>query len=134
MTGNTKLARLGWRQFFQQQLTLDEVEHSRPARVLVVQRSGITVADEVGERHLAVAGKWFTLPSEQRPSVGDWLLLNSAGEAIERVLAGPACSLAWPPAKRPTYRHRGQRRHALRRRRATRSSIRRASNGILRWL
>lgn len=86
MTGNTKLARLGWRQFFQQQLTLDEVEHSRPARVLVVQRSGITVADEVGERHLAVAGKWFTLPSEQRPSVGDWLLLNSAGEAIERVL------------------------------------------------
>jgi ribosome biogenesis GTPase len=86
MTDNSKLARLGWRQFFQQQLTLEEVERARPARVLVVQRSGITVADEVGERHLAVAGKWFTLPSEQRPSVGDWLLLNAAGEAIERVL------------------------------------------------
>lgn len=86
MTGNTKLVRLGWRQFFQQQLTLDEVERARPARVLVVQRSGITVADELGERHLAVAGKWFTLPAEQRPAVGDWLLLNAAGEAIERVL------------------------------------------------
>src|SRR5262245_10023520 len=86
MTGNTKLARLGWRRFFQQQLTFDEVEQSRPARVLTVQRSGITVADEIGERHIALAGKWFTLPSEQRPTVGDWLLLNASGDTILRVL------------------------------------------------
>jgi ribosome biogenesis GTPase / thiamine phosphate phosphatase len=86
MTGHSRLASLGWRQFFQQQLTLDEVEQTRPARVLVVQRSGLTVADTAGERHMALSGKWFTLPAEQRPAVGDWLLLDAAGTTALRLL------------------------------------------------
>ncbi len=86
MTDSTGLGRLGWRQFFQQQLSLDETAQSRPARVLVVQRSGITVADTNGERHLPLGGKWFTLPTEQRPTVGDWVLLNPSGDTVLRVL------------------------------------------------
>jgi len=86
MTNSDRLASLGWRQFFQQQLTLDEVGTSRPARVLAAQRSGITVADAVGERHLPLGGKWYTVTAEQRPTVGDWVLLDPAGEVASRLL------------------------------------------------
>jgi ribosome biogenesis GTPase / thiamine phosphate phosphatase len=80
------LADLGWRAFFQQQLAIDEIEHARPARVLTVQRSGITVGDADGEHHVALAKKWFTLPAEARPAIGDWVLLNEQGDAVARVL------------------------------------------------
>ena len=64
MTRSYTLASLGWRAFFQQQLSIDEVEHGRPARVLTVQRSGITVGDTVGERHMPIGNRWFTVPAE----------------------------------------------------------------------
>ena len=86
MTIPYTLASLGWRAFLQQQLSLDEVEHGRPARVLTVQRSGITVGDTVGERHMPLGSRWFTLPAEQRPAVGDWVLLSEQGDSVERVL------------------------------------------------
>ncbi len=86
MTKRYTLASLGWRASFQQQIAIDEIERARPARVLSVQRSGITVADSEGERHIALAKKWFALPPEARPAVGDWVLLAEGGEAIERVL------------------------------------------------
>ena len=80
------LERLGWRSFFQQQLALDEIEHARPARVLTVQRSGITVGDTAGERHIALAKKWFSQPAEARPAIGDWVLLSEQGDTVLRVL------------------------------------------------
>jgi len=86
MTRSYTLASLGWRAFFQQQLSIDEVEHGRPARVLTVQRSGITVGDTVGERHMPLGSRWFTLPAEQRPAIGDWVLLSEQGDAVVRVL------------------------------------------------
>ncbi len=87
MTRQYSLASLGWRAFFQQQIGIEEVEFARPARVLTVQRSGITVGDTQGERHIALANKWFTVPAEQRPAIGDWVLLGKQGDAVERVLA-----------------------------------------------
>ena len=86
MMNDSTLERLGWRAFFQQQLALDETEHARPARVLTVQRSGITVGDFAGERHIALAKKWFAQPAEARPAIGDWVLLNEQGDAVVRVL------------------------------------------------
>lgn len=86
MTRQYSLASLGWRAFFQQQLSIDEVEHARAARVLTVQRSGITVGDTEGERHIALANKWFSVPAEQRPAIGDWVLLSEQGNAVTRVL------------------------------------------------
>jgi len=86
MTTQYTLASLGWRASFQQQLSIDEVDHARPARVLTVQRSGITVGDTLGERHIALANKWFSVPAEQRPAIGDWVLLSEHGDAVERVL------------------------------------------------
>jgi ribosome biogenesis GTPase len=86
MTKQYSLASLGWRAFFQQQLSIDEVAQSRPARVLTVQRSGITVGDTQGERHIALANKWFSVPAEQRPAIGDWVLLSAQGDSVTRVL------------------------------------------------
>ena len=86
MTKQYTLTSLGWRAFFQQQLSADEITQARPARVLTVQRSGITVGDPEGERHIVLASKWFMVPAEQRPAIGDWVLLSKLGDAVERVL------------------------------------------------
>jgi ribosome biogenesis GTPase len=80
------LAELGWRPFFQQQLTLDEAETLVPARVVLVQRSGITADDGEQTREIPLGGRWYQLPPEARPTVGDWVLLDKAGTAVARVL------------------------------------------------
>ena len=56
MTSKT-LIELGWRPYFQQQLTLDEVEQSIPARVVAIQRSGLTVDDGEQAFELPLGGK-----------------------------------------------------------------------------
>ena len=76
----------GWVPFFQQQLTLDELETSVPARVIGVERSGVTVVHDGGELEIPLGGRWFQLDAEQRPTIGDWVLLNSDAVQIERVL------------------------------------------------
>ena len=42
------LVQLGWGPFFQQQLTLEDLENSQPARVFEVQRTGLTMLHEDG--------------------------------------------------------------------------------------
>ncbi|MGI9283583.1 MAG: ribosome small subunit-dependent GTPase A [Endozoicomonas sp.] len=65
------LSQLGWRPFFQQQLTLEEWESSQPARVMAVHRSSLDVA---------IDEQTITLPvTSSMPSlaVGDWLLIEN---------------------------------------------------------
>ncbi len=85
MTSKT-LIELGWRPYFQQQLTLDEVEQSIPARVVAIQRSGLTVDDGEQAFELPLGGKWFQLPPESRPTVGDWVLIDTARTTVVRLL------------------------------------------------
>ncbi len=77
---------LGWVPFFQQQLTLGELETGLPGRVMGVERSGVTVAYAGGEREIPLGGRWFQLDAEARPTIGDWVLLNTEGTQIERLL------------------------------------------------
>lgn len=87
MTEETsRLPQLGWGPFFQQQLTLEDLESLHPARVFEVQRTGLTMLHEHGEITFALGGRWFQLDAEQRPTVGDWVLLNGAMDAVDRVL------------------------------------------------
>lgn len=65
------LLSLGWRTFFQQQLTLDELETLVPARVMAQHRSEYLVLSEQGETHLPL------LPTTPVLTVGDWILLDS---------------------------------------------------------
>lgn len=77
---------LGWMPTFQQQLTLEEMETLLPARVFEVHRTGVGLRFEGGEVEVPLGGKWFQGSPEDRPTVGDWVLLNREAGAIERLL------------------------------------------------
>jgi ribosome biogenesis GTPase len=80
------LAALGWQAFFAAQFRVDEAGLS-PARVFGVRRRSLTVVVEGGEADLHLAGRWFLLPAEARPTVGDWVLLDAGRRRIVRLLA-----------------------------------------------
>lgn len=75
------LEALGWTRFFQQQLSEKEHGVAVPARVVEVQRSGLRVLTESGERQLVLGGRWYAGTAETRPTVGDWMLLDEVGAA-----------------------------------------------------
>lgn len=83
---NTALINLGLTPFFTQQLSVEEIEHGELARVTEVQRSSLVASDGVDEWTVMPGGTWYQLPAEQRPTVGDWLLLDKAREKILRLL------------------------------------------------
>lgn len=70
------LSQLGWKGFFQQQLSLDELEASIIGRVVAHHRSGYQVQLETEKIHLAITKN---LPSL---TVGDWLLLDENNQLI----------------------------------------------------
>jgi ribosome biogenesis GTPase len=72
------LPMLGWSHFFQQQLSLEEWASTVPARVFAVHRNSIDVASENGRETIALPGSWYLRDSEDQPTVGDWLLLDSS--------------------------------------------------------
>jgi ribosome biogenesis GTPase len=79
-------ADLGWAPVFQQQLTLEEMETLTPARVFAVHRTGLILRFEGGELEVPLGGRWFQGSPEERPTVGDWVLLEVATGTIERLL------------------------------------------------
>ncbi|MCL6268934.1 ribosome small subunit-dependent GTPase A [Sansalvadorimonas sp. 2012CJ34-2] len=64
------LPQLGWKPFFQQQLTLEEYDFTQPARVMAEHRSILVLATEHGETRL---DRHHNMPDI---AVGDWLLLD----------------------------------------------------------
>ena len=80
------LERFGLTPFFVNQLTVDEVEHNPIGRVVEVQRSRVTVFDGSEELALPVRAGERSAPPEQRPTVGDWVLLDRDRTRLERVL------------------------------------------------
>ena len=80
------LQALGWRPFFQQQLTLDDLETFAPARVFEVQRSGMLIVGEALEHNVPLGGRWYQLPAVERPTVGDWVLVDHAGTTVQALL------------------------------------------------
>jgi ribosome biogenesis GTPase len=73
MTIHYSLSQLGWRHFFQQQLSLEEWEACTPARVFEQERSELHVQTATGAQTLALT------PSMPAFTVGDWLLLDNDG-------------------------------------------------------
>jgi ribosome biogenesis GTPase len=80
------LAQLGWRTFYSQQLTLEDLLDGFPARVAIVQRSQILILAESGEQYV-------TLPQRLRPdgaapgiTVGDWVLIGNETSQVVRLL------------------------------------------------
>lgn len=83
---NASLQELGLVPFFSQQLSVDDHEHCHLARVISVQRSGVTVTDGIAEREIKLGGSWRDVSATDRPTVGDWVLLDEQQTRVERVL------------------------------------------------
>lgn len=71
MSNYNSLAGLGWRAFFQQQLTMEEWDEAVPARVVEQHRSELVVATASSALNLPLQ---HTMPDLV---VGDWILLDS---------------------------------------------------------
>lgn len=79
------LADLGWKPFFSTQVSADEQQAYCPVRVMAVHRGEIAVAGaglegQIGSHLAASRGE------EDRPTVGDWLLIDPGSHAIMRIL------------------------------------------------
>jgi ribosome biogenesis GTPase len=70
------LAQLGWRPFFQQQIDLEHWEYP-VARVFAQHRNRLELVGEAGESGLDLH------PGMPAITVGDWLLLNPAGQFLK---------------------------------------------------
>lgn len=84
MTQSTlELADFGWTPFFQSQVDIDEYDTTVPARVLAVHRGEVDVG------HPDFSGRVASPPNskgdEDRPAVGDWLLLDRETHAPVRL-------------------------------------------------
>lgn len=80
------LQQLGLVPFFIQQLTDLDLLESRLGRVMSVQRSQLTVISGAGERRTELSARLQNAPTMERPTVGDWVVLDDSLSLIERVL------------------------------------------------
>jgi ribosome biogenesis GTPase len=79
------LEELGWRAFFSEQISVEEAQKCHPVRVMIVHRGKIGVKGE-GLRLSITPYIPGALPSDDHPTVGDWLLVDSATLQPTRVL------------------------------------------------
>ena len=76
---------LGWTAFFSDQLSQEETQSCRPVRVMTVHRGQISVAGAGGSFSVSpyIPG---ASPTDDHPTVGDWLLVDDATQLPTRVL------------------------------------------------
>lgn len=79
------LQELGWTTFFSDQLCAEDTEQCHPVRVMSVHRGQITVAGTGAPFSVSpyIPG---ALPTDDHPTVGDWLLIDNATQQPTRVL------------------------------------------------
>ncbi len=68
-------SQLGWNHFFQQQLSLEELESTLPSRVFAVHRSSVDIICDRYQQQVSLPGSWYQNDPEELPTIGDWLLL-----------------------------------------------------------
>jgi ribosome biogenesis GTPase len=82
---NSTLFQLGWKPFFSEQVSAEEAGRCEPVRVLSVHRGMVTVLGEGAEASIS-----SSLPApkgpEDRPTVGDWLLVDRESGKLVRIL------------------------------------------------
>ena len=79
------LEELGWRAFFSEQVLVEEALQCRPVRVMAVHRGKIDVIG-AGTQHSIVPYIPDARPSDDHPTVGDWLLIDEVTLQPTRVL------------------------------------------------
>ena len=86
MSSTFPLSQLGWRPFFSQQLTLNELETLRPARVVSVQRNALDTVTEQGPLRVTLPGALLQSGLAAVVAVGDWVLVEPDTARVARVL------------------------------------------------
>ena len=84
MAGN--LQDWGFVPLFSAQVSPEEREQGRVGRVTEVQRSLLVVFDGTVEWSVALTSAWREAAAEDRPTVGDWVVLDEGLAHVERVL------------------------------------------------
>lgn len=72
------LAELGWRAFYSQQLSLEDLQQAFPARIANVHRALVVGWSEHGVIE--------TAPRDMRVAVGDWVMIDATSHRLLRVL------------------------------------------------
>jgi ribosome biogenesis GTPase / thiamine phosphate phosphatase len=82
---NSTLLQLGWKPFFNEQVSAEEDRSCQPVRVLSVHRGMVTVAGEgLGDSISSIVP--VAKGPEDRPTVGDWLLIDRDSRNLVRIL------------------------------------------------
>lgn len=82
---NSTLLQLGWKPFFNKQVSAEEDSRCQPVRVMSVHRGMVTVAGEALEDTISSSVPVANGP-EDRPTVGDWLLIDRHSRNLVRLL------------------------------------------------
>tara|TARA_E500000331_G_scaffold337452_1_gene365565 strand:+ start:1634 stop:2701 length:1068 start_codon:yes stop_codon:yes gene_type:complete len=56
------------------------------ARVISTHRGGITVHDGEHEARLTLGRYWYRLPAIERPTIGDWITIDSDGTRVQNIV------------------------------------------------
>jgi ribosome biogenesis GTPase / thiamine phosphate phosphatase len=83
------LTSIGWREDEAMRAVLAKHPESRIARVIAQHRSGYQVSDGAREFRVATPRAWLKpdFDVEDRPAVGDWVLLHASEDRIETLLS-----------------------------------------------
>ena len=79
------LGELGWRPFFSQQIAAEQDRDCQPVRVMSVHRGRVTVVGEGIEDSIS-SGFAAEGHAPDRPTVGDWLLIDRHDRSLVRIL------------------------------------------------
>ena len=82
---NRTLVELGWMPFFSEQVSAEELRSCRPVRVMAVHRGMVAVEGEEFEKTISSINPESSGP-EDRPTVGDWILIERETGALVRIL------------------------------------------------
>jgi ribosome biogenesis GTPase len=85
-TEPASLEDLGWGPFFQQQALVVDHPQLVPARIVAIQRTHVVLMHAGGVSDSPLGGRWFQREVEQRPAVGDWVLVDPNGMSVEQLL------------------------------------------------
>ncbi len=87
ITAYSPLNDFGWAPFFEAQLGEERPPLAALVRVCSVHSMVMNVIGTDGKRQIAIPGNWLSGTPEERPTVGDWLVLDDSGEWPARLLA-----------------------------------------------
>jgi len=85
VSSHSILAQLGWRPFFAEQVPAVESQNCQPVRVMSVHRGRVTVSGE-GIEDSIPSSVPVQRGAEDRPTVGDWLLIDRSSRSLVRIL------------------------------------------------